>query len=171
MNKLLVIVDMQNDFINGSLGADGGATALENARALIEQERICGTQTVYTMDLHGDDYLETQEGKRLPVRHCIAGTHGAKLADGIYIEGAKIFEKNTFASVELGEYARKGKFDEILFAGICTDICVVSNALLVKAFCPQAKISVAASACAGTTKENHRSALEVMKSCQIDILP
>lgn len=169
MKKLLVIVDMQNDFVNGALGADGGSSALENARLLIARERTQGSKVVFTKDTHGDNYLETQEGKRLPVPHCIKGTWGVQFPEGIYFEGASVFEKDTFASVALGEYARGEGFDEILFAGICTDICVVSNALLVKAFCPQARVAVNASACAGTTKENHLSALNVMRSCQIDI--
>ncbi|MDE6412008.1 MAG: cysteine hydrolase [Clostridia bacterium] len=169
MKRLLVVVDMQNDFVNGSLKAEGGEEAAVAVRALVGRERERNTEIVYTKDLHGDNYLETQEGKRLPIPHCIRGTKGAELADGIYIAGAKIFEKDAFASVALGEYARDGKYDEILFAGICTDICVVSNALLVKAYCPTARVAVSASACAGTTKENHLSALNVMKCCQIDI--
>ena len=169
MKKLLVIVDMQNDFVNGTLGAEGGGEALIAVRALIERERNNHTEIVYTQDLHDENYLETQEGKRLPVPHCIRGTRGAQFADGIYMKGAKVFEKEAFASVALAEYARDGGFDEILLAGICTDICVVSNALLLKAYCPQTRIAVCASACAGTTRKNHLAALDVMKSCQIDI--
>ena len=170
MKKLLVIVDMQNDFVDGSLAASGGKEAVLNARALIEKERAQGTQIVFTRDLHGDNYLETQEGKRLPVPHCMAGTKGAQFYEGIFCAGAKVFEKDTFASKELAHFVHEGNFDEVLFAGICTDICVVSNALLVKARCPETRIAVFASACAGTTKENHLAALQVMKSCQIDIL-
>ena len=169
MKKLLVVVDLQNDFVSGSLKAEGGEEAAVAVRALIERERAQGSEIVYTKDLHGDNYLKTQEGKRLPVPHCIRGTHGAEFADGIYLKGAKVFEKETFASIALAEYARRGNYDEILFAGICTDICVVSNALLVKAYCPQARVAVCSSACAGTTRENHLSALNVMKCCQIDI--
>lgn len=169
MKRLLIVVDMQNDFVNGALGADGGEEAAVSVRKLIERERTRNTEIVYTKDLHGDNYLQTQEGKRLPVSHCIRGTQGAEFADGIYIKGAKVFEKETFASVALGEYVREGNYGEIIFAGICTDICVVSNALLVKAYCPQARIAVCASACAGTTRENHLAALGVMKCCQIDI--
>lgn len=169
MKKLLVVVDLQKDFVNGALGAEGGSDALENALALIGRERARGTEVVFTKDLHGKNYLHTQEGKRLPVPHCIAGTAGAEFAEGVLIGDAKVFEKETFASIALGEYAKAGAYDEILFAGICTDICVVSNALLVKAFCPNARIAVASSACAGTTRENHRAALGVMKRCQIDI--
>lgn len=169
MKKLLVVVDMQNDFVSGALKAEGGEDAAVCVHKLIEREQATHTEIVYTKDLHGENYLETQEGKRLPVPHCIRGTHGAEFADGIYLKGAKVFEKETFASVALAEYARDNRYDEILLAGICTDICVVSNALLIKAYCPQARIAVCASACAGTTKENHLSALAVMKCCQIDI--
>lgn len=169
MKRLLVIVDLQNDFVSGSLKAEGAETALKNARSLIERERAMGTEIVFTKDTHDENYLRTQEGRRLPVPHCITNTHGIRFAEGVYSENAKVFEKNTFASVALGEFARDRQFDEIIFAGICTDICVISNALLVKAFCPQARIAVISSACAGTTKENHLSALNVMRSCQIDI--
>lgn len=169
MKKLLVIVDMQNDFVSGALKAEGGESALKNAIALVAREKAQGTEVVYTQDLHGDNYLETQEGKRLPIPHCIKGTSGAELADGIYLDGARVFEKDGFASVALGEYARAGEYDEILLAGICTDICVVSNALLIKAYCPNARIAVISSSCAGTTKDNHLAALNVMRTCQIDI--
>ena len=170
MKKLLVIVDMQNDFVDGALGADGGREAVRTARALIERERNRGTQVVFTKDLHDENYLKTQEGKRLPVPHCIKGTQGALLANELDSADSKIFEKDTFASVALAEFARKEGFNEIAFAGICTDICVVSNALLVKAFCPETRVAVYAEACAGTTRENHLAALQTMKSCQIDIL-
>ena len=161
---------MQNDFVDGALAASGGIDAVRNARALIENERSLGSQIVFTKDLHGDNYLKTQEGKRLPVPHCIAGTQGAELYEGLYINGAKVFEKDAFASVELARFIRNEGFDEVLLAGICTDICVVSNALLVKAYCPEVRVAVYASACAGTTKENHLAALQTMRSCQIDIL-
>ena len=170
MKKLLVIVDMQNDFVDGALAANGGKEAVKRARALIGKEAAQGTQIVFTKDLHGNNYLETQEGKRLPVPHCIAGTQGAELYEGLYLQGAKVFEKDTFASLELAYFVRDEHFDEVLFAGICTDICVVSNALLVKAHCPETHLAVCASACAGTTQENHLAALQTMKSCQIDIL-
>lgn len=169
MKKLLVIVDVQNDFVNGALKADGGEQALKNVLALIERERKKNTEIVYTKDLHGENYLQTQEGKRLPVPHCISGTVGAEFAEGVFIRGAKVFEKDRFASVALAEYARDGGYREILLAGICTDICVISNALLLKAFCPDAEIRINASASAGTTKDNHLAAIKLMKSCHIDI--
>ena len=169
MKKLLVIVDMQNDFVSGSLKAEGGEEALRNAVALVEREKAQNTEIVFTKDLHDKDYLQTQEGRRLPVPHCVKGTRGAEFADGVNLSGTKVFEKDRFASVALGEYARDGGYGEILLAGICTDICVVSNALLLKAFCSDAKIKVVSSASAGTTKENHLAAIKVMQSCQIDI--
>lgn len=170
MKKLLVIVDMQNDFVDGALGAEGGPEAVKNARSLVEREREHGTRVVFTKDLHGENYLDTQEGKRLPVPHCIRGTEGAEIAKQLPVDGAFVFEKNTFASVALAEYVKREGFDEIAFAGICTDICVVSNALLVKAYCPEARVAVYADCCAGTTKENHLAALQVMKCCQIDVI-
>ena len=170
MKKLLVIVDMQNDFVDGALGAEGGKEAVQNARELLARERAEGTKIVFTKDLHGENYLETQEGKRLPVPHCIKGTEGAQIAKELNVGGATVFEKYTFASIELAEFTRQEGFDEILFAGICTDICVVSNALLVKAYNPDTRVAVVADCCAGTTKENHLAALQVMKCCQIDII-
>lgn len=161
---------MQNDFVVGSLKAEGGEDAATNVRALIERERAHGTRIVFTKDLHDENYLKTQEGRRLPVPHCIKNTQGAEFYRGIYLDGAKVFEKDAFASVPLAEFAREEAFDEILFAGICTDVCVVSNALIVKAFCPNAQIVVVSSACAGTTKENHLSALNVLRCCQIDVI-
>lgn len=169
MKKLLIVVDMQNDFVNGALKAEGGEETAVSVRELIKRERAKGTKIVYTKDLHGENYLETREGKFLPVPHCIRGTKGAEFVDGIYLDGAKVFEKETFASVALMKYVRDGLYDEILLAGICTDICVISNALLLRAYCPQAKIAVHAASCAGTTKKKHLSALDVMKSCQIEI--
>ena len=169
MKKLLIVVDMQNDFVNGALKAEGGEETAVSVRELIKRERAKGTEIVYTKDLHGENYLETREGKFLPVPHCIRGPKGAEFVDGIYIDNAKVFEKETFASVALMKYVRDGLYDKILLAGICTDICVISNALLLSAYCPQAKIAVCAAACAGTTKKKHLSALDVMKSCQIEI--
>lgn len=124
---------MPNDFANGALKAEDGEEAAVAVRGLIECERKRNTEIDYTKDLHGENYLDTQKGKRLPVPpHCIRGTRGAKFADGVYAEGAKALKKEAFASVALAEYARGARFDEILLAGICTDICVVSNALLSK---------------------------------------
>ena len=170
MKKVLVVIDMQNDFIDGALGTPEAVAIVENAKEKIRQypkENI-----FVTMDTHGEDYLKTQEGKFLPVKHCIKGTEGWKIREDIaeLLEGAKIFEKPTFGSTELATWlTNQAAVDEIEIEiiGLCTDICVVSNALLIKAFMPETKITVDSSCCAGVTPEKHLAALETMRSCQI----
>ena len=170
--KFLIVVDMQKDFIDGALGS-AEAQAIVGAAA--ERIRACrkeGYRVFATLDTHGENYLETQEGVNLPVRHCIKGTEGWQIRPDIaeLLTGAKIYEKPTFGSTdlaaELKELSLKEEI-ELEIVGLCTDICVVSNALLLKAFMPEVKISVDASCCAGVTKEKHLAALETMRSCQI----
>ena len=167
MKKLLVLIDFQNDFIDGSLGTPEAQTiiprVLEKIQSYPENERVA------TMDTHFADYLSTQEGKYLPVMHCIKETEGWGIREEAQVGFAKIFEKNTFASIALAEYIRDGEFDEVELVGICTDICVLSNALLIKAYSPELKISVDAACCAGVSPEKHAAALESMKSCQIQV--
>lgn len=165
MKKLLVVVDMQNDFVTGPLGSPEARRILPAVRRLVEEAE----EVVYTADTHFENYLSTREGRLLPVPHCLRGTEGWKIADGIYREGAKIFEKHSFGSPELAEYARCGGYEEIVFCGVCTDICVVSNVLLVKAALPEAEVKVISSACAGVTPEKHEAALETMRSCQVTV--
>lgn len=165
VRRLLVVVDMQHDFVDGALGTPEAVRILPAAAALIAGWR---GEVVYTLDTHGADYLSTQEGRLLPVPHCIKGTRGHSLVPGIGREGARTFEKGTFGSIALAEYARQ--FDEIAFCGLCTDICVISNALLVKAFAPEAALFVAADACAGTTPAAHEAALAAMRSCQVRVV-
>lgn len=177
--KLLIVVDMQNDFITGSLGTAEAATIVP---AVAEKIRAFGGPIAVTQDTHGPDYLDTQEGRNLPVPHCCAGTEGWALAKEI--EAAleekaragtevKVFSKPTFGSVELGEWVRaldaETPLEEIAVVGLCTDICVISNALLVKAFLPQVPVTVDARCCAGVTPESHRNALSAMRMCQIRV--
>ena len=182
--KILVIVDMQNDFINGALGTPEAQAVVGDVAKKIsgfDGDLIC-----ITKDTHRSaDYLKTQEGQLLPVEHCIEGTHGWRLDDSIAtaishaaIDAGKsvsVFQKGTFGSVELGDYlvelsARmKQRIEEIVFVGLCTDICVISNALLVKAFLPETKITVDAACCAGVTSASHKNALAAMKACQINV--
>lgn len=168
VTRLLVVVDMQNDFVSGALGTPEAQAALGEVQALLAAERAAGSAVAFTLDTHGADYLSTQEGRRLPVVHCIRGTKGWELAAGLDARGARLFEKGTFGSVELAEYARA--FDEVLLCGVCTDICVVSNALLIKAFSPEARVMVAGRACAGVTPAAHAAALRTMESCQVEIV-
>ena len=172
MRKILIVIDMQNDFIDGALGTK---EALSIVPMVKEKILSYPKENVFaTMDTHGEDYLATQEGKNLPVRHCIKGTAGWEIRDEIkeLLIGEGIYEKPTFGSVELAEDLLKLSREEEIeleIVGLCPDICVVSNALLLKAFMPEVKISVDPSCCAGVTPEKHLAALETMRSCQIMI--
>lgn len=174
MGKLLAVVDMQHDFVDGSLGTP---EAREIVPCVAHKIRNWYGNVVYTMDTHPRNYLETQEGRYLPVRHCIEGTKGHQLveavSDAISAHGsAKQIIKNTFGATNLIKYLTGtiALYDSIEFVGLCTDICVVSNALLVKAFFPEVHLVVDASCCAGVTPETHLAALQTMKMCQIDII-
>ena len=171
MKKLLIVIDMQKDFIDGALGTPEAAAIVPKVR---EKIRSYPPEAVFaTMDTHGEDYLSTQEGRRLPVIHCVRGTEGWALEDTLapLIPPEHIFEKPTFGSVALAQaMAALPETEEIELVGVCTDICVVSNALLLKAHFPEIQISVRADCCAGVTPEKHKAALETMKSCQIDVI-
>ena len=170
--KIIIVIDMQNDFIDGSLGTKEAEAIVP---AVIEKIKEYPKQDVYaTRDTHLKDYLNTQEGKNLPVEHCIKGTKGWEIRADIaeLILKNHIFDKPTFGSVQLAEAVKKMNEEEPLeieLIGLCTDICVVSNALLLKAFMPEVRISVDPSCCAGVTPEKHEAALETMRSCQIQI--
>ena len=173
MRKILVVIDMQNDFIDMALGTKEAEAIVENVKGKI---RSYSTEDVIaTMDTHGENYMETQEGQNLPVKHCIKGTEGWQIRPDIMalLNGAKIFEKPTFGSIALAEYIKdlsEREEIELELTGLCTDICVVSNALLLKASVPEARISVDAACCAGVTPDKHLAALETMRSCQIHVL-
>ena len=168
MRKILVVIDMQNDFIDGALGTPEAESIVE---AVKDKIRAYPAADVYaTMDTHGEDYLATQEGRHLPVEHCLRGTDGWQIRPDIaaLLTEARIFEKPTFGSMRLAEELKSLPEEiELELVGLCTDICVVSNALLLKAVLPEVTISVDASCCAGVTPEKHRAALETMRSCQI----
>ncbi|MBQ7479018.1 MAG: cysteine hydrolase [Selenomonadaceae bacterium] len=168
MKKCIVVVDMQNDFIDGSLGTKEAQEMLP--RLVKKLERETDAALVFTQDTHSADYLETQEGKNLPVKHCIKPEKGWEIAPALkpFAEkAAAIVEKPTFGSTKLPDAVRD--FDEIELVGLCTDICVISNALLLKAFYPEKSISIDASCCAGVTPESHENALGAMKMCQIQV--
>ena len=169
MKKILIVVDMQNDFVSGALGSEQAQKILPAVRAEIEKNRAAGVEIVYTRDTHAQEYLSTQEGKKLPVEHCIEGTHGWELAPGVYV-GGRIFDKPTFGSCALGEYVKSGGYTHAELIGLCTDICVISNALLLRAYCPETEISVKADCCAGVTDESHTTALRAMQACQVEII-
>lgn len=166
MKKTLIVIDMQNDFIDGALGTKEAQAILPRVKEKIRTRAAEGYQIIYTRDTHNKDYLQTPEGKKLPVEHCIRGSKGWKIADGLYLHGCECIDKPTFGWTDWHEY----DFTSIELVGLCTDICVVSNALLLKAYFPDAEICVDASCCAGVTPESHEAALQTMKMCQIDIL-
>ena len=170
MKKAIVVVDMQKDFIDGALGTKEAQAMLPRMEAKLAAARAAGTALVFTMDTHGEDYLATQEGKRLPVPHCIRGTEGWEIAASLqpFVRAAAaVVEKPAFGSTELP--ALLEDCDEIELVGLCTDICVISNALVLKAFYPEKKISIDASCCAGVTPASHEDALRAMKMCQVDV--
>ncbi len=164
IKRLLIVVDMQRDFVDGALASAAAQAIVPAVGALVSG----ADEVVYTQDTHGGDYLETHEGKLLPVPHCIRGTAGWEILPQLFRRGARVFEKGIFGSVPLAEYA--AGYGEITLCGVCTDICVVSNALLIRAFAPEASVRVVAGACAGTSPEAHQAALLTMKSCQIEII-
>ncbi len=164
--KTLIVVDMQNDFIDGSLGTAEAVAILPKVKEKIDQYTAAGLPIIYTRDTHGENYLDTPEGKKLPVVHCVKGTHGWEIADGLYVPGSEIIDKPSFGWTHWSKQA----FDQIELVGLCTDICVVSNALILKAQFPEAAISVDAACCAGVTPATHTAALTTMQMCQIDIV-
>ena len=174
--KILIVVDMQKDFIDGSLGTKEAQAIVEAAAARIRACRAEGWSVIATLDTHQPDYLDTAEGKKLPVIHCVKGSEGWRLNPVIAeaLGDATLVEKPTFGSVRLpgivAELAEGADRLTIELMGLCTDICVVSNALLLKASFPEAAMAVNAACCAGVTPEKHQAALETMRSCQIDII-
>ena len=168
----LVVIDMQNDFISGSLKGKNTEKLLDKVVEKVEEFK---GEIIYTLDTHYEDYLKTKEGENLPIEHCIKGTWGHEIADALKetksFDRSKKFEKNTFASIELGEYLKsldeKDGIDSIYFLGLVTDICVVSNALLVKGFLPEKNIYIYKDLTEGLTEEKKAAAISVMESCHI----
>lgn len=169
--KILLVIDMQNDFIDGSLGTKEAVDILKSVKKKIE---TFDGKVFYTQDTHFEDYLETQEGKKLPVIHCIKGSEGWKIHDEIYDGKSEIIEKNTFGSLELVDKIKKlndtEKIDSIELIGLCTDICVITNAMLVKTALPEVPVIIDSNCCAGVTKSSHKNALDAMKMCQIEVI-
>ena len=167
--KYLIVVDMQNDFIDGALGT-------VEAQAIVPyvKEKIASFdgRVIFTRDTHFENYMETAEGKHLPVPHCIKGTHGWQIRPELdALRKTEPIDKITFGAKELVEYLKnETNIESVTFLGLCTDICVISNVMLVKAFYPELPISVDARGCAGVTPESHKNALSAMQMCQIEIL-
>lgn len=173
MKQLLIVVDMQNDFIDGALGTPEAQAIVPGVIRRIQE---FDGDILFTRDTHSDNYMDTQEGKNLPVPHCIQGTTGWELQVEIeklrQEKNSPILDKFTFGSKDLPAYLAEHYPEGLAFVeliGLCTDICVISNALLLKAFFPELPVSVTASCCAGVTPQSHMNALNSMKMCQITI--
>ena len=172
MQQILVVVDMQNDFVTGPLGTPEARTILPK---VAEKMKNFPGRVLFTRDTHEENYLESREGRALPVPHCIRGSRGWEICPELEtLRKEEPVDKPTFGSTGLGEVLRAAdqygeKIGKITLVGVCTDICVISNALLLRAFLPEAEIAVDAACCAGVTPESHQTALRAMKACQITI--
>ena len=171
MQNILVVVDMQNDFIDGALGT---AEAVAIVPKVEKKIREFQGKVIFTRDTHEENYMDTQEGRKLPVPHCIRGSKGWEIREELeQFRKEETFDKVTFGSTDLGialkEMNEKEPVESITFIGLCTDICVISNVLLAKAHLPEVRMVVDASCCAGVTPQSHKNALEAMKMCQIEI--
>lgn len=177
--EYLVVVDMQNDFVGGALGTAEARNIVPYVVGRVVDGINRGEEVLFTRDTHGPDYLDTQEGRKLPVPHCVRGTEGWEIIEQLQEHAAHPIDKPTFGSQYLGDLLKSRDEDlkkrgesgveKVTLVGLCTDICVISNALLIKAFLPEAEVVVDAKCCAGVTPESHRNALEAMKVCQITV--
>lgn len=165
--KTLIVVDMQFDFTYGSLGTKEARDIIPRVQKKIEEYHKRGDRIIFTRDTHEPDYLETHEGKNLPVPHCMRWSNGWEIVDRLYTPGCLYVDKYTFGWPHWDSMLTD---PEIEIVGLCTDICVISNALILRSLYPESDITVDASCCAGTTPEKHKAALSVMKSCQINII-
>ncbi len=176
MNQYLIVVDMQNDFVDGALGTKEAKAIVPRVVGRVQKALAGEEHVIFTRDTHQADYLDTQEGINLPVLHCIEGSVGWRIIPRLleYTKECLVLDKPTFGSADLGLLLRSENQNEMIsqitLIGLCTDICVISNALLLKAFLPETKIIVEASCCAGVTYESHCNALSAMRSCQIEIV-
>lgn len=173
--NVLVVVDMQNDFVSGALGTKEAVEIVPYVVGRVVEGVNCGEAILFTRDTHPENYMETREAVKLPVPHCIRGTEGWEIIPQLteYTVGREVIDKPTFGSTELGERLKElnahQRIEKITLLGLCTDICVISNTLLAKAHLPEVEVAVDAACCAGVTPESHKNALEAMKVCQISI--
>ncbi|HHY28717.1 MAG TPA: cysteine hydrolase [Desulfitobacterium dehalogenans] len=169
--KVLIVVDMQNDFIDGTLGTKEAVKIVDTVKRKIDSYLAAGDTVIYTQDTHTEAYLQTQEGQKLPVEHCIKGTPGWEISQKVYVSGCQVIEKPSFGSIELAELiAGMKEIQSIELIGLCTDICIISNAMILKAKMLEIPIVVDSSCCAGATPEGHQNALYAMKICQIEVI-
>lgn len=164
--KTLIVIDMQNDFIDGSLGTKEAQAIVPAVAAKIKEYKAAGAQIIFTRDTHHENYLDTAEGKKLPVVHCIEGTQGWEISSALDTEGCEIIDKPSFGYTGWTNY----DFTEIELIGLCTDICVVSNALILKALFPEVPVRVDSACCAGVTPASHDAALTTMGMCQVEVI-
>lgn len=173
MKKALLVIDMQNDFITSVLGNNECRAVVPQVVKRVQEAIEEGTDLIFSQDTHQEGYLTTQEGRKLPVPHCIKDTDGweiiPELAETAVRKGI-VFTKETFGSTTIAEYVKAHNYDEVELIGVCTDICVISNAMIIKAFNPELEIFIRESCCAGVTPQSHQTAIEAMKACQINIL-
>ena len=166
--KVLAIIDMQKDFIDGALGTKEAVAIVPKVAARLAQARADGETVVFTRDTHHADYLSTQEGQKLPVPHCLEGW---QIDAALAVEDAPVFDKPGFGSPALIEYLRSlPALEGVEFIGLCTDICVITNAMMTKGALPEIPLSVRADCCAGVTPQSHETALQAMRMCQISIV-
>ncbi len=170
MKKYLLVIDMQNDFIHMALGTAEAVAIVPKVKQKIAQYLQAGDNVIFTRDTHQQDYLSTNEGKYLPVPHCIEGSIGWQIYDGLANEHSVVVDKPTFGYLGWKNLIEEDKDLQIELVGLCTDICVASNALILKALFPNATVKVDSSACAGVTPQTHLSALETMKMCQVEVI-
>ncbi len=166
MKRTLIVVDMQKDFIDGALGTVEAVAILENVKNKIAEYRERGDEIIFTRDTHQENYPETNEGRNLPVVHCIENTPGWQIHPELVVDGATYINKPSFGYLGWDAF----DFEQVELIGLCTDICVVSNALIIKAMFPEIDVTVDAACCAGVTPETHKAALETMKCCQIHVI-
>ena len=172
MRKILLVIDMQNDFIDGALGSDEAVSIVDGVAKRISE---FDGEVIFTRDTHFEDYLSTQEGRKLPVVHCVKESDGWQISSKLPIpEGARIFDKPTFGSMELADFIRaenaRMPISEIELVGLCTDICVISNAFLLRNSVPECEITVDSALCRGVTADSHKNALAAMAACQINVI-
>lgn len=169
--KALIVIDMQNDFISGSLGTPEAASIVPLVQKKIAAARADGWHVVFTRDTHTTSYAETQEGRKLPVPHCLTGTHGWQIDQRLDVADSPVFDKPGFGSKELiAHLASLPELECAELIGLCTDICVITNAMMLKGALPELPLAVDAACCAGVTPQSHQNALEAMKMCQIEIV-
>lgn len=168
--KTLIVIDVQNDFVTGSLGTKEAVAVLPNIKKKIDAYLVSGNEVIFTRDTHGENYLKTNEGRHLPIIHCIKGTEGWQIVKEIDCPRCEHIDKPSFGYTDWAGLFKDRKMTEIEIVGLCTDICVISNALILKAVFPETDITVDASCCAGVTLQSHKAALLAMKSCQVNVI-